>query len=144
MDAMEVLHDLPEEETSDFDVKAWKQRCYDAMNDDFNTPILIAQLFEAVKAIYLVRDGKQSLDAKDRLALQEAMDAFVYDILGIEKSLNEADGSDKLEGTVQLLIELRNKARANKDYQTSDEIRDALGALGIQLKDSKEGTTFSL
>lgn len=144
MDAMEVLRDLPEEETSDFDVKAWKQRCYDAMNDDFNTPVLIAQLFEAVKAIYLVRDGKQNLGAKDRLALQEAMDAFVYDILGIEKSLNEADGSDKLEGTVQLLIELRNKARANKDYQTSDEIRDALGALGIQLKDSKEGTTFSL
>ncbi|WP_445384378.1 cysteine--tRNA ligase [Robiginitalea sp. IMCC44478] len=144
MEAMEVLRDLPEGEQSDFDLKAWKQRCYDAMNDDFNTPVLIAQLFEAVKAIYLVRDGKQSLSREDRLALQQALDSFVYEVLGIEKSLNDADGSEKLEGTVQLLIDLRNKARANKDYQTSDEIRDALGALGIQLKDSKEGTTFSL
>ncbi|WP_445381538.1 cysteine--tRNA ligase [Robiginitalea sp. IMCC43444] len=144
MDAMDVLRDLPEGERSSFDMKAWKQRCYDAMNDDFNTPVLIAQLFEAVKAIYLVRDGKQSLSRADRIALQKAMDSFIYEVLGIEKSAVDADGSEKLEGTVKLLIDLRNKARANKDYQTSDEIRDALGALGIQLKDSKEGTTFSL
>ncbi len=144
MEAMETLTELPEGKTSDFDVAAWTQRCYDAMNDDFNSPILIAQLFEAVKQINLVKDGKQSLTAADRQSLELQFQAFVFDVLGLERSVREGEETEKLDGVVRLLIELRNAARANKDYQTSDQIRDELAAMGIQLKDGKEGTTYSL
>ena len=144
MEAMDALSGLPESASSEFDVAAWKQRCYDALNDDFNSPVLIAQLFEAVKTINLVRDGKQHLSAIDAAELRHSMEAFVYDVLGLTDSRAGAAGeSGKLDGTLQLLITLRDRARANKDYETSDRIRDALADLGIQLKDGKEGTTFS-
>lgn len=144
MEAMDALSDLPVSAASDFDVTAWKQRCYDAMNDDFNSPVLIAQLFEAVKTINLVRDGKQHLSAGDAEELRRSMEAFVFDILGLTDSRAGAAGdSGKLDGTLQLLISLRESARANKDYETSDRIRDALADLGIQLKDGKEGTTYT-
>jgi cysteinyl-tRNA synthetase len=144
MDALEVLESLPVSENSDLDVKAWKQRCYDALNDDFNSPILIAQLFEAVKWIHLVREGRQKLNAEDMNSLKASLSAFVFDILGIEKPLAGTEASGKLDGLVQLLIGLRNKARADKDYAASDQIRDTLSELGIQLKDGKEGTTYQL
>ncbi|MBC2839762.1 cysteine--tRNA ligase [Robiginitalea sp. SC105] len=144
MEAMDQLPDLPAGKSSDFDVAAWRQRCYDAMNDDFNSPVLIAQLFEGVKAINLARDEKQSLTPGDRDLLAQTMEAFVHDVLGLEKSLGQTRETEKLEGVMKLVIELRNQARANKDYHTSDQIRDTLSELGIQLKDGKEGTTFTL
>ncbi len=143
MDALDLLPVLPAGTASEFDVKAWRQRCYDAMNDDFNSPILVAQLFEAVKTINLVHDGKQSLTAADKHLLTETLEAFVYDVLGLEKGRRDAAETQKLEGVVQLLIRMRNQARAEKDYATSDQIRDSLSELGIQLKDGKDGTTFS-
>ena len=144
MEAIETMTALETGSQSDFDVAAWRQRCYDAMNDDFNSPILIAQLFEAVKAVNLVKDGKQSITAGDKALLEQTFDAFVFDVLGLEHVYRDSAETGKLEGAVQLLIELRNAARANKDYRTSDRIRDELGEIGIQLKDGKEGTTFSL
>ena len=143
MDALDLLPGLAVGPTSGFDVKAWRQRCYDAMNDDFNSPVLVAQLFEAVKNINLVQDGKQSLTAADKHLLTETLEAFVYDVLGLEKGRRDAAETQKLEGVVQLLIKMRNQARAEKDYATSDQIRDSLSDLGIQLKDGKDGTTFS-
>lgn len=143
MDALGLLEDLPVSKACDVDVSQWRQRCYDAMNDDFNSPILIAQLFEAVKWIHLVRDGKMHLDKDNLSLLQTSMKAFVFDVLGIESAHSEAEGTEKLDGVLHLLIEMRNKARADKDFATSDQIRDALGSLGIQLKDGKEGTTYS-
>ena len=144
MDALELLEDLPVSSSSDLEIGAWRQRCYDAMNDDFNSPVLIAHLFEGVKWIHLVREGKQRISASDREILQGAMMAFVFDVLGLETPHGESGETEKLDGVVQLLIDMRNKARADKDYATSDEIRDALSSLGIQLKDGKEGTTYSL
>jgi cysteinyl-tRNA synthetase len=128
---------------SDFDVTAWSQKGYDAMNDDFNTPVLVANLFEAVKIINLIKDGRAGLTANDLESLRTTFESFVFDVLGLEKSQAQAGESKKLDGTVQLLIEMRNTARAEKDFAKSDEIRDALAALGIQLKDGKDGTTFS-
>ncbi|HSR59677.1 MAG TPA: cysteine--tRNA ligase [Robiginitalea sp.] len=143
MEAMDLLPGLPTGKSSEFDVKAWRQRCFEAMNDDFNSPILVAQLFEAVKVINLVRDGKQALTAADRQLLAETFESFVYEVLGLEKGRRDEAETKKLEGTVELLIQMRNQARADKDYATSDRIRDSLAALGIQLKDGKDGTTFS-
>lgn len=143
MDAISLLALLPEGLKSDFDVPAWKQRCYDAMNDDFNTPVLVAQLFEGVKVINLIQDGNQTLTASDLQTLRETFESFVYEVLGLEKSSAGAGESQKLDGAIQLLIEMRNAARADKDFAKSDQIRNALAELGIQLKDGKEGTTFT-
>jgi len=129
---------------SDFDVDGWKQQCYDAMNDDFNTPILIAQLFEGVRHINLIKEGKEKISEGDKKVLQTTFQDFVFEVLGLEDQNAAESGSQTVEGVVNLLIDLRNQARANKDFETSDKIRDELTALGIQLKDGKDGTTFSI
>ncbi|WP_411031307.1 cysteine--tRNA ligase [Spongiimicrobium sp. 3-5] len=149
MEAVTVLEGLTaktgkESNTSAFDVAAWIQKCYDAMNDDFNTPMLIAHLFEAVKHINLIKEGEENITSEDKALLQESMYNFVFDILGLEQSSDSDMDSDKLSGVVDLLIELRNQARNNKDFATSDKIRDQLAGMGIQLKDGKDGTTFSV
>ncbi len=144
MEAISDLKEIHAEATSTFDVNSWKQTCYDAMNDDFNTPILIAQLFEGVRYTNLMKDGKESLNQADLDVFKKTMFAFVHDILGLQDKNEMASNNDKLEGVVNMLIGMRNEARANKNWGLSDEIRDKLLELGIQLKDGKEGTTFSL
>ncbi|MET7028210.1 cysteine--tRNA ligase [Sediminicola luteus] len=144
MDSLDLLDKLETAADSDFDVASWKQKCYDAMNDDFNTPILIATLFEAVKHINLIKEGKENISEADKNTLRETMHSFIFDVLGLDHKVDAQGDSDKLPGVVDLLIQLRNEARANKDFATSDKIRDQLAALGIQLKDGKEGTTFSV
>ncbi|MEZ4818207.1 MAG: cysteine--tRNA ligase [Flavobacteriaceae bacterium] len=145
MDAYRSLSEIAPSSQSDFDVAAWRQSCYDAMNDDFNSPILIAQLFEATKFINSLKEGKAGITSEDLKLLQQTMHDFLFEVMGLVdiSEGNTADGN-KLSETIELLIELRNQARANKDFATSDQIRDQLLEVGIQLKDGKEGTTFSL
>ena len=145
MDAYRNSSQLPVSSTSTFSVSEWRQRCYDAMNDDFNSPILIATLFEAVKFIVGVKEGKDQITQDDKELLQKTMHDFIFDVLGLlDTTATDQNNSEKLSGTVELLIKLRAEARNNKDFATSDQIRDQLLALGIQLKDGKEGTVFSL
>lgn len=144
MEAIGNLENLKTGATSDFDVEVWKQKCYDAMNDDFNTPILIAHLFDAVKHINLIKEDQETITEGDKVLLETTLKAFVYDVLGVENQALAQDDSNALTGVMDLLIQIRNQARANKDFATSDKIRDELGALGIQLKDGKDGTTFTL
>ncbi len=144
MDAINVLDSLKTSATSTIDINKWKQSCYDAMNDDFNTPVLIANLFEGVKYINQIKDGSVSVTDTDLSLLKDTIQAFAFDILGLENSNNTESGTDKLSGTVDVLIKLRQEARANKDFVLSDKIRDELAAVGIELKDGKEGTTFSV
>ncbi len=146
MDAYHLLDELKTSETSSYDVAAWRQKCYDAMNDDFNSPILIAQLFEAVKQINVINEGKAEITKEDLELLRESMRDFLFEVLGLVDTAEAADddAGNKLSGTVELLIKLRAEARANKDFATSDKIRDELLELGIQLKDGKDGTSFSL
>ncbi len=144
IEAIASLNELKTTANSDFNVMLWKQKCYDAMNDDFNTPTLIANLFEAVKYINAVKEDKESITESDKMLLQETLNAFVFDILGLENQKNSNLDSDKLSDVVALLIQLRKEARDNKNFATSDKIRDELAALGIQLNDGKEETTFSI
>ena len=144
MEAMNSLKEITVHTKSTVDIPAWKQTCYDAMNDDFNTPILIAQLFEGVRFINLLKEEKETLNADDLNNFTKAMHAFVFDVLGLEDEKVSDSNNDKLEGTVNMLIKMRKQARDNKDFSLSDQIRDQLIALGIQLKDGKEGTTFSI
>ena len=144
MEAMASLKDISVGTSSSIDIQSWKQLCYDAMNDDFNTPILIAQLFEGVRFVNLLKEGKETLNAEDLNSFAKAMNAFVFAVLGLEDEKVSDSSNDKLEGTIHMLIEMRKQARDNKNFALSDQIRDQLIALGIQLKDGKEGTTFSL
>jgi len=128
---------------NDFNVIKWKSNCYAAMNDDFNTPILIAELFSAVKYINQIKDNKASINTSSLAVLTKTMQQFVFDVLGL-KNATSNDQNSKLGETVGLLIKMRNDARAQKDFALSDQIRNELIKIGIQLKDGKDGTTFIL
>ena len=143
MDAINLIEDLKTSDSSSFNVSEWKQKCYDAMNDDFNTPILIATLFDAVKFINQIKDGSATITKEDLGLLKETLENFTFDILGLVNVSKENTGSDKLSGAVEILINLRKEARQNKDFALSDKIRDELAEVGIQLNDSREGTTFT-
>lgn len=144
MEAIDNVEKLPTSSTSTFDVSAWRQKCYDAMNDDFNSPILIAYLFDAVKSINSIIDNKETITADDKDLLSQTLHSFAFDVLGLFKEESNKKQQSKIDDVIQLLIQLRNEARANKDFKQSDFIRDQLAALGITLKDTKEGTTFTL
>jgi cysteinyl-tRNA synthetase len=145
MESYRSLDGLSHSNKSSFDVPNWRQSCYDAMNDDFNSPILIAQLFEASKFINGVKEGHETVTQKDLALLKKTMQGFIFDVLGLLDTVHQDSvNSEQLAGAVALLIALRNQARSNKDFATSDQIRHQLLEVGIQLKDGKEGTTFSL
>lgn len=143
MEAVRFLNAISPSKSSTFDVDAWVNSCYEAMNDDFNTPMLISNLFEGVKLINQIKTDKASLTKEDLELFTFKMSAFVFDVLGLMDDTSD-DNSEKLKGTVELLIQLRKKARENKDWALSDKIRDELSELGIQLKDGRDGTTFSI
>jgi cysteinyl-tRNA synthetase len=144
MEAMQNLKEIAPKNSSTIDIPTWKKECYAAMNDDFNTPILIAQLFEGVRFVNLLKDNSAALTANDLSDFTKTMQAFVFDVLALEDVKSSNDSNTKLEGVIEMLIAMRNDARANKDFAMSDHIRDQLIALGIQLKDGKDGTTFTL
>ncbi|CCG52777.1 Cysteine--tRNA ligase [Flavobacterium indicum GPTSA100-9 = DSM 17447] len=143
MEAIELLPNLQPSQNSTFNVPEWKKTCYDAMNDDFNTTILIAQLFEAVRIINLINDKKETLTAEDLAVFSKTIHNFTFDVLGLASKKESSQNANKLDAVLEMLIQMRNEARANKNWSLSDEIRDNLAALGIQLKDGKEGTTFN-
>jgi len=143
MEAIKLMPTLKTSETSSIEVDTWEKSCYDAMNDDFNAPILIAQLFEGVKYINQINDGTAQISISDLEVFKTTMRNFIFDVMGIETPEAKQD-STKLEGVVEMLIGMRNQARVDKNWALSDQIRDQLSAIGIQLKDSKEGTSYTL
>jgi cysteinyl-tRNA synthetase len=140
-DAMLLIDKLNVSDASSFNVQEIVDSFYAAMDDDFNAPMLIANLFEAVRRINLVNDGKDTLSAADRDLLKRELSAFVLDVLGLQVGVANSDS--KLAPVMDLVLELRQQARTNKDWTTSDKIRDGLAAAGITVKDSKDGTTWS-
>ena len=141
MDAMNALSSLETGEQSSVDVSTLVNSFYDAMNDDFNAPILVANLFEATKFINSVKDKKASIKKEDLSLLKSEMEAFVVGVLGLKTS--SVGDLSRLEPVMDLILDLRQEARINKDWGTSDKIRDGLAAAGIVVKDSKDGTTWS-
>lgn len=142
VEALKTLEVIAPKKSSSVNIEELEAKLYTAMDDDFNTPILIAHLFDAVKMINSIKDGSESITAEDLEGLKAMMNGFVHDVLGLDtEEINE--GSDKLDGVVKMLIEMRNQARVDKNWALSDQIRDQLSALGIQLKDGAEGTTFT-
>ena len=123
------------------EISELSKNCEEAMNDDFNSPIVIANLFEAVRIINSTKDGKLQLSASDLESLKSLFDTYYTQILGLT---DEADGnnSELVDGLMQMILDIRQQAKTNKDYATSDQIRDALTALNITVKDGKDGATW--
>ena len=140
INAYGLFDKLNPSEKADIDLKSLTDRCYAAMNDDFNSPVLIAELFEAVHLINSIYDGKTASTAADIKALKKLMDDFVIGVLGLKEESNQSDDMGKL---LDFIINMRSEAKVNKDYATSDKIRIGLNSIGIQLKDNKEGTTWN-
>lgn len=142
MSAMGLLDKLKVSNGADsFNLEEIRHKCYAAMDDDFNSPVLIAELFEIVRVINSIYDGKAKVSEEGLEKLKIFMKEFVEDILGLRN--DQASGTDDIDDVMSLVIKLRNEAKANKDFVTSDRIRDELNAIGIQLKDSKEGTLWN-
>lgn len=142
--AHELIGKIVPGSKSDTDISKIRQACYDAMNDDFNSPMVIANLFEGVRVINSAFNKQEVITQEDINTLGEIFDTFVTDILGLENQQGGEESGEKLEGLMQLVIELRKNARANKDFATSDKIRDELMNIGISLKDTREGTTWEI
>ncbi|GAB4131452.1 MAG: cysteine--tRNA ligase [Bacteroidia bacterium] len=143
MEAMRTLDKLKTSASSTVDVSMLHHDCYKAMNDDFNTPVVIANLFDAVRMINSINDAKESITEKDLGELKKLMHSFVYDVLGLKDDVMENAG-ELTDGLMQLIIRMRKDAREKKDFAVSDLIRDELGKLNVVLKDGKEGTSWEL
>ena len=141
MDAVKDLANLTTSESSSINAQGLITSFYDAMNDDFNAPILVANLFETVKVINTIKEGKATITQTDLEILTKEVNAFVFDVLGLATLSSNGDDS-KLEGVMDLVLNLRQQARENKDWGTSDKIRDGLAAAGLVVKDGKDGTTW--
>ena len=142
--AIEKLPEIQPSDKSTFNVQEWIDKCYDALNDDFNTPILIAHLFDIAKVINNLELKNETLVQADLNLLKEAVQVFFYDILGLELLSDTLNDNSKLDNAMKVLIDLRNKARLEKDWALSDEIRNRLSETGIILKDGKDGTTYEI
>jgi cysteinyl-tRNA synthetase len=141
MAALVTLEGLAVSESSTVNVEEFKTKFYSAINDDFNTPILVAHLFDAVKQINSIAAGKGSIDKASKEALTKLMNDFCFDILGLKKVAAEAqDGL--ADDVMDVVLGLRKIAKENKDWTTADFIRDELGKLNITVKDSKDGASW--
>jgi cysteinyl-tRNA synthetase len=147
MSGLDLLKSLKTSESSSENVQEMIDGFYAAMNDDFNTPILIARLFDAVSYLNKVNDGAATITAKDQETLSKAMNGLVLDVLGLKPILESGlsdETQETLNATMDIILELRKNARSAKDWGTSDLIRDKLKEAGIVVKDTREGTSWSL
>ena len=142
MDGWKRLNELKAGDTTtvDLNVAELDKKCHEAMNDDLNTPTVIANLFDACRAINLVNDGKATISQADLDALKNIFKVFLFDILGVRDVASSGDVNLKpYEEAVDLLLQIRKNAKDNKDWATSDLIRNRLAEIGFDVKDTKDG-----
>lgn len=143
MEAKKKIASLPEGKETSFPLKKIMEDAIDAVLDDFNTPICIANLFELCKHINSIADKKATISKEDKEYLENNFNTLCEDVLGLKEDSNGSD-TKVIEGLMDLILEVRKSAREQKDYATSDKIRDALKSIGIEIKDSKEGAEWRL
>ena len=145
MDAINILEGLKDfSDNSDFNTKEWVNNCYKAMNDDFNTPILIANIFDAVKFINKVNQQKANISKEDWEVLLSSINSFVFEVMGLQKSNLTNNENSKINDVLDILLELRDDARKNKNYELSDKIRGMLKNKGISINDSNKDSSFTI
>jgi cysteinyl-tRNA synthetase len=138
------LQSLKTSNETTVDVKGLRERCEEAMSDDLNTPILISHLFEASKAINTVHDGNGTISAADLDELKAVFKLYIEDILGLKSETQSNENETAYRKAVDLLLSIRQQAKANKDWSTSDKIRNEMSDMGFKVKDTKEGFEWSL
>ena len=144
MNAVDTLKNIKASSQSDNDIEAWQKKCYSAMDDDFNSPVLIAHLFDAVKIINSIHDGKMQINEADLALLRKTFDSFIFEILGLRYDKKTQTGGKLSEQLLDLMMKIRQNAKTNKDWDTADQIRKQLIELGVEIKDTKEGAEWSL
>jgi len=145
MDAWHTLEKLTPADKTTVQVSDLRQRCDDAMNDDLNSPIVIAHLFDAARAINSIASGKDTISEADLKELREVFRTYCFDILGLrEEQASNAAREEAFGKVVDMLLAERQKAKMNKDWATSDAIRNQLTALGFEIKDGKNGAEWKL
>ncbi len=142
MNAMKLIDGLKTSSASTSNTQMLRSNVYAAMDDDLNTPVALAHLFEGVRIINSVNDGKETITEDDKAVLFKLMNEMVFDVLGLKEEA--VAHTDKIDGLMQMILEQRKDAKARKDFATSDQIRDKLKEIGFEIKDGKEGTAYSI
>jgi cysteinyl-tRNA synthetase len=140
LSGVKIIEQLKTDISSSFSVSEIKANVYNALNEDFNTPIALAHLFDAVRLINSVNDGKEQLSAADKEELSGFMQEITFNVLGL-KHENDS-GTEKVDGLMKMIIDMRADAKSKKDFATSDFIRYQLKEIGIEIKDGKEGASY--
>jgi len=141
--ALKTLSKLEPSNNSDVNIEELTAKCYEAMNDDFNSPILISQLFEGVKIINSVNDDLLKINAEDLEKLKTLMHSFCFEVLGFDNVQESSDSGKVLDGVMNLILDIRKQVREEKNWAVSDKIRDQLAAINVKINDSSEGSTWS-
>ena len=144
LSAVKSLDSLSAGKSSSFSVSELKEKCFDALNDDFNTPVMISYLFEGVKHINLIKDGKESLTEADLNDLKKLYHDLCFEILGLKDETAKSDNSEVIGNLVDMIQQLRKTAKADKNYALSDKLREDLNRAGVKIKDTKDGYEWSL
>ena len=146
MKGIETLAKIKPSEQSDVDVSDLRRRCAEAMADDLNSPMVISAMFDWVRIVNQIADGRQHISAPDLDELRSVFSLYAFDILGLrdEKAAGTAAGKDYVTPLVELLLDMRMQAKAAKDWAASDKIRDSLAAAGIRVKDRKDGCDWEI
>ena len=144
MEGYSRLQKLSASVASSIETAGLRAKCEEAMNDDFNSPILISHLFDALRAINLVHDGKETISASDLEELKSVFKTFIEDVLGLKSETEAPSGNEAYKKAIDLLLNMRLEAKQNKDWATSDKIRNELTALGFEIKDTKDGFEWKI
>jgi cysteinyl-tRNA synthetase len=144
MNAIKTLNTLKTSASSTSNIQELEKNCYEAMNDDFNSPILIAHLFEGARIINSVNDGKESITAEDLLLLKKTMHQFTFDVMGLKSETSNSASDKALQGVMDIILDIRKDVKAKKDFAASDKLRDDLNKMNITIKDTKDGAIWSI
>ena len=142
MQSIKTLKILNTSNASSVNISELEKSCYDAMNDDFNTPILIANLFEGARIINSINDGKETITKNDLVLLDSMMNGFVSQVLGLKEE-QASDNGDVLNDVMNIILDIRKDIKLRKDFVASDKLRDDLKKINITIKDTKDGATWS-
>lgn len=146
LDAYAKISKLSAKNSSDIELKSIKEKCYEALNDDLNSAMVISQLFEVATLVNSAHAGNIDFTQQNINEAKELFDLFLFEILGIKNELNNSNSEsyESYAKAIELLLDIRNKAKANKDWATSDQIRDELAKAGFEIKDGKDGSEWKL
>jgi cysteinyl-tRNA synthetase len=144
MNAIKTLENLKTSSSSTSNIPELEKNCYEAMNDDFNSPILVANLFEGARIINSVNDGKETISSEDLSILKKIMHDFAFDVLGLRSEQSNSSSDKALQGVMEIILDIRSDVKAKKDFAASDKLRDDLNKINITIKDTKDGATWSI